>query len=172
MAKIAVVMLLIVLFTLGCGPKQGSNVPAAPAPEKKETLQEKVDRLESELIDLQVTIMRMSGDGWTEVNTANKGYDAIQTKFGTFLVSCNNITPYLDGYKVHVGIGNLTTANFNGATISFSWKKHKHQKEVSFTNVFSPGVWTTVELEMTPAQPEDIKSFFMSFKFNQIGLRK
>jgi len=157
-------------LALGCEKKSSSPSSLQPAPEKQETLEEKVKRLERELFILKMQVGNMSG-GSVEVSTEDKGYYIAQTKYGSFAVVCENVTPYLDGYKAQLSVGNLTNARFNGAKIGLHWgKDYNNSKDMSVTNSFLPGRYTTVEVILTPAKPEDIKTFSVTLEFVQVAL--
>ena len=164
------VLLLMAFLALGCEKKSSSPSSLQPAPEKQETLEEKVKRLQRELFILKMQVGNMSG-GSVEVSTEDKGNYIAQTKYGSFAVVCENVTPYLDGYKAQLSVGNLTNAGFNGAKIGLLWgKDNNNSKYMSVTNSFLPGRYTTVELILTPAKPEDIKTFSVTLEFGQLAL--
>jgi len=170
-------LLLFSFIALGC-EKKVSEVPSnKPAPDKKESLREKVDQLQEKVDQLQGDLawlnyrVRIMGGGSAEVSSEEKSYSIAQTNFGSFAILCKSVTPYLDGYKVQLGIGNLTSAQFNGAKISLRWGKLlNNSKDISVTNKFLPGRYTTIEVVMTPAKPEDIKMFSVTLNFNEIAL--
>ena len=164
------VLLLMAFLALGCEKNSSSPSSLQPAPEKQETLEEKVKRLERELFILKMQVGNMSG-GSVEVSTEDMGYYIAQTKYGSFAVVCENVTPYLDGYKTQLSVGNLTNARFNGAKIGLHWgKDYNNSKVMSVTNSFLPGRYTTVEVILTPAKPEDIKTFSVTLEFVQLAL--
>jgi hypothetical protein len=154
----------------GCEKKAHEAPAVKTAPDKEESLQEKVASLERDLLQLRMQVNAMS-EGSATVSTEEKGYSIAQTKYGSFAIVCKNATPYLDGYKVQLSIGNLTSAQFKGAKIHLIWGKSlTSSKDMSVTNSFLSGRYTTVELVMTPAKPEDIKKFIMILDFDQIAL--
>jgi len=164
------VLLLMAFLALGCEKKSSSPSSLQPAPEKQETLEEKVKRLERELFILKMQVGNISG-GSVEVSTEDMGYYIAQTKYGSFAVVCENVTPYLDGYKAQLSVGNLTNARFNEAKIGLLWgKDYNNSKVMSVTNSFLPGRYTTVEVILTPAKPEDIKTFSVTLEFVQVAL--
>jgi len=164
------ILLLSCCLVLGCGKKAAEPSAVSLAPEKKESLEEKVNRLQRDLFLLKMQVGNMSG-GSADISTEEKGYSVAQTKFGSFAVVCRNVTPYLDGYKVQLGVGNLTNAHFNGAKMSLLWgADYSKTKDMSVTNSFPPGRYTNVEVVLTPAKPEDIKTFSVTFDFDQLAL--
>lgn len=122
-----------------------------------------------------------SGDA--TVSTEEEGYDVARTKFGPFTVSTRGATPYLDGFKVKLRIGNLTNANFNGAKLKVAWgppfnaqnveewSNAQKTKEIDMTTQFRSGAFTDVEIALTPAKADEIKSFTVGIELNQLALR-
>jgi Carbohydrate esterase, sialic acid-specific acetylesterase len=164
------VLLLMAFLVLGCEKKSSSPSSLQPAYEKQETLEEKVKGLQRELSILKMQLGNMSG-GSVKVSTGDKGYYIAQTKYGSFAIVCGNVSPYLDGYKAQLSVGNLTNARFNGAKIGLLWgKDYNNSKDMSVTNSFLPGMYTTVEVILTPAKPEDIKTFAVTLEFDQLAL--
>lgn len=163
----AMCLIILSLMVFGCSP---GPPPAPETPVSKESLQQKVDRLQLELFRLRLKVNGLT-DGTAYVGTEDKGYSVAQTKYGSFAVLCRNLSPYLDGYKAQLAIGNLTSARFDGAKISLQWgEDFSKSKETSVTNNFLPGTYTNLEVVMTPAKPEDVKNFLITLEFNQIGL--
>jgi hypothetical protein len=117
-------------------------------------------------------------------------YQQIVTSSGRFLVMLTNAEPYLDGFRVTIEIGNITSATYNGFKLNASWpgpvpedpdannleawsKKSETQKrEFSFTDDLPPGAWTRVRLSLTPAIAEDVKAIEISMETHRLGLRK
>jgi hypothetical protein len=122
-----------------------------------------------------------SGDA--SISTEEHAFGVAKTEFGSFTISTRAVTPYLDGFKVKLSIGNLTSADFNGARITVTWgppfdKKNpsesfrkQQKKEFSVTNRLSSGAWTDLEVVLTPAKPEDVKTLSVGIKLNQLALR-
>jgi hypothetical protein len=135
-----------------------------------------------DLLKLQFKVDALeSGDA--SVSTEDQGYGVAKTNFGAFTVSTRSVTPYLDGFKVKLRIGNLTSANFNGAKISVSWGppfdeknpseflKNQKKKDFSLTNQFVSGAFTDVDIALTPAKPQDVKSFWVGIQLDQLSMR-
>jgi hypothetical protein len=90
-------------------------------------------------------------------------YRRIDTSAGTFLVSVENVTPYLDGFRVECRIGNPAYATFNGFTLKASWGPHfkegddfakwqasSHAKDITLLDRLLPGTWNKVTLVCSP----------------------
>lgn len=167
--NLAASLFLLSFVFLNCD-SQSSTSPTAQPTASQETLEQEVIQLRRELNRLSTRVNSITS-GSALVDTEDKGYTVAQTKYGSFTVACRNLTPYLDGYKVTVAIGNLTSAQFNGAKINLQWgSDFSKTKEMGVTSSFLPGRNTNLEFIMTPAKPEDIKIFYLTLEFNQIVL--
>jgi hypothetical protein len=170
-ACLGLVTLVIIfcLFMIGCEKKTDRTASSSA---KNKPLPERVLDLETEVLLLKKQMLQRSS-GFVTVTTEDKGYSIVQTRYGSFAVKCEDVSQYMDGYKVHLAIGNLTCVTFNGAKIAVSWGKSPVSKrEISVTNSFLPGSYTSIEFVMTPATPEDIKSFDLLFEFDEMALYK
>jgi hypothetical protein len=155
--------------------------PEAELAERLRTLETTVNQLQANFFKLSFRVYALeSGDAM--VSTEQQGYGIAKTNYGTFTVSTNGVTPYLDGFKVKLRIGNLSTANFNGAKISVSWGppydeknaeeylKNQKKKEFSVTNYFPAGSFTDVQVALTPAKPAEVKTLSVGIQFDQLSL--
>lgn len=179
--RIANLVFLGCLVLTGCNQGTQSTQPAPSAPNVSD-LSREVGRLKIDLLKLQFRVDAIeSGDA--SVSTEEQGYGVAKTNFGAFTISTRAVTPYLDGFKVKFRIGNLTSANFNGAKITVAWGppfdekspddyfKNQKKKEFSVTNQFSSGAFTDVEVALTPAKPEDVKTLLVGMLVDQLTLR-
>lgn len=169
------------LFLAACN--QGTQTSPTPAPVPNvPDLSSEVRKLQMDLLKLQFRVDALeSGDA--SVSAEEQGYGVAKTSFGAFTISTRSVTPYLDGFKIKLRIGNLTTANFNGAKLTVTWGppydekspgeffKNQKKKEFSLTNQFVSGAFTDVEVALTPAKPEDVKSLSVGIQLDQLSLR-
>ncbi len=150
-------------------------------------------KLDLSMLQFRVDALE-SGDA--DISTDGQGYGIAKTQFGPFTVSTKAVTPYLDGFKVKLDIGNLTSADFDGAKITISWglrygyeqperrparkdlveywngiDKSQKKKEFSVTNKFSSGTFTELEVALTPAIPAEVKAISVGIKLDNISLR-
>jgi hypothetical protein len=90
----------------------------------------------------------------TTVQTDDSGYGTIHVDQGIFIVRAVSATPYLDGYKVHLKIGNSTSATFRGATTNIMWgtSQDSTDKDYDVTNLFPSGAYTDVDVFFEPRQ--------------------
>ncbi|MFL6262548.1 MAG: hypothetical protein ACJ76Y_22855 [Thermoanaerobaculia bacterium] len=169
-----------------CGGANNSQAPTTPVvsvtPDEHAALKKQVQSLQWDIFFLKSRVETLES-GEATVSTEEQGYDVSRTKFGPFTVSTRGAAPYLDGYKVKLRIGNLTNANFNGAKLKLGWgppydpknpeewEKSRKKREISLTNKLPSGSFTDVEIILTPAKPEEIKSFTVGFELDQLELR-
>ena len=182
------VLLIFGILVSGCNP--GSTNTAAPSDKQPiaaptSELTEKITKLRSDFFALQYRVSALES-GVATVSTEEEGYGVAKTKFGPFTVSTRSASPYLDGFKIKLRIGNLTNANFNGAKLNVNWgpplddknlknieewSKNQRQKEIDLTKGFPSGAFTDAEIVLTPAKAEDIKNFTVGIELNQLSLR-
>jgi len=184
-----------VLLLLGC---VGQNDPRL----------KKVAELETSLAALQLQvkvaeeqIQSLQGDVWTlQVQTEPYktatfdpgklgGYGRIDTTGGPFLVSIQNVTPYVDGFRVTCNFGNPSSATFNGFKLKAKWgprmsvvteKKMTfaqwqaafHEEELSLTQSLQPASWNRVSFVLSPAKAEEFGHLELSMETDNVSLRK
>lgn len=180
--QLATALFISGVLVVGCN--QGSSTPATASPQPNSTSEigEQIKNLRSELFGLELRLSALeSGDA--SVSTEEEGYDVAKTKFGPFTVSTRGAVPYLDGFKVKLRIGNLTNANFNGAKLNVAWgpplteknaeewSMNQKRKKIDLTTRFLSGAFTDVEIVLTPAKAEEIKSITIGIELNQLSLR-
>lgn len=170
------------VLVVGCNQELGTPSPTSPQPNSTLEIGEQIKKLRSELFALELRLSALeSGDA--TVSTEEEGYDVAKTKFGPFTVSTRGAAPYLDGFKVKLRIGNLTNANFSGAKLNVAWgppfteksveewSKNQKKKQIDLTTRFLSGAFTDVEIVLTPAKAEEIKSIAIGIELNQLSLR-
>lgn len=185
-------MALLMSGALIAGCNQGATIATSPNKSQQTAatltstseLSEQIKKLRSDLFGLQFRVSALEA-GDATVSTEEEGYDVAKTKFGPFTVSTRGATPYLDGFKVKLRIGNLTNADFNGAKLNIAWgppfdeknfnfeewSKNQKKKGVDLTTRFRSGAFTDVEIVLTPAKAAEIKSFTVGIELNQLALR-
>jgi hypothetical protein len=160
-----------------------------------EDLKKKVEALETEIKKLQESsdflsssvygsnssnglIQRLSAveDRYLTVEldpASPKKFSRIDTTSGILYVVLEDTSPYLDGYKVKLKIGNPMYTTFQGITMNVTWgpkwdsskkfvlaeynkwKADQQKKEFTFTEILSSGAWSPIEIilpKTTPAQ--------------------
>lgn len=180
-SKIAILVFIGCLTLTGCNQETRSPPPSPSAPKVPDNSEE-LRKLQTDLLVLQFRVDALESKD-ASVSTEEQAYGIAKTNFGAFTISARAVTPYLDGYKIKLRIGNLTSANFNGAKITVSWGppldkgnfseyfKNQKKKEFSVTNQFSSGAFTDLEVALTPAKPEEVKTLSVGIQLDQLSLR-
>ena len=91
------------------------------------------------------------------------GYSVVQCDLGRMTVSLKNIEPYPNGSRISLQIGNLSSANINGAQARIEWgnvdekgtpkNEEAHSREVKFAKSLRAGAWTTVPVVLEGIPP-------------------
>jgi hypothetical protein len=165
-----VLTMLCVTPSFAKSEKQKAPTPA-PATEQEKQILKRVAELQQKIWRHESRLNALEGNSAT-VSTEEQQYGLAKTPFGVFPIVCRNVTPFLDGYKVKLAIGNITSANFSGAKIKVSWSlpfpkdgkpedidrfiKSMKEKEFDVTNFFPSGEYTDVELSISPSTPEEM----------------
>lgn len=143
-------------------------------------LETKVSQLEAaqKLLELRLDLTETNLAAQTRPKSAlftpsDKGYSAIYTDVGVFLVSLDNIQPYANGYKATFQFGNPSAMNFDGAEIELRWGPSRpsdgfqtvkysdwlgkfQTKKHSINRRLVPGSWNRVDVVIAPATAESI----------------
>jgi hypothetical protein len=102
--------------------------------------------------------------------TANQFYP-LRTNVGTIFVSLKNVTPYLDGYKMNLQIGNPFSITLEGLTINATWSGLSKAKTFETTKQIFPGKWNNVELILSPATANDVHYINVWMDVKRVVLR-
>ncbi|HLX84401.1 MAG TPA: DUF3251 domain-containing protein [Terriglobales bacterium] len=169
-------------------PALGRERDIADLRQQVATLKDKVTSLESTL-SLCLALLKDKQDRSDSVtlDMNDHAYGRLDMDNGFLLVSVQEVTPYLDGYKVGLSIGNPLSASFAGFTAKVKWgKKYDYtkytsesfdewqkgiqEKEVSFSNILQSGSWNKVELVLTPATAPQLGYVTLSITTNTVRL--
>lgn len=158
------------LFTISCT-------------DESKTINEKIKNLEND-VDLLKLQMSIKEEGYAYVSTEEIAYSTAKNNFGSFPIVAKKVEPYLDGYKIHLEVGNMTTASFNGAKVTVKWgppydsnkpneyERNQKKKDLDLTTTFLPGSYGGFDVVLSPAKPEEIKTIYVTINFNQLALRR
>jgi hypothetical protein len=107
-----------------------------------------------------------------ELDATEKAFTRVDSAFGPLFVVCEGAEPYLDGYKVHLKIGNPSSATYKGVSMFISWATAKpevnkpefvnwsksiHKKLFEFPDPIQPGDWNKIDVILSPAKPEELR---------------
>lgn len=112
----------------------------------------------------------------------DKKYQPVRGPAGPILVILEKVEPYLDGFTVHLRLGNPTAAGYSGFTADIKWGRKfvldkdadyykLTEKKIEAKDYLAPGSWTTVKFNVGPATPEQIRRIGFAPVFNSLNLR-
>lgn len=132
-------------------------------------------KLTSELVKLQGDVVGLQLESAITGDTAQtailsvteKGYSIAEMPVGSLLISVKDVTPYANGVKVKLNIGNPTSATFPGLKLQVAWANAApsaksydastyQKKEISIPSDIKPGMWNTEEIVLAPAKPDQV----------------
>lgn len=175
--------------------------PVAKPPEfatrgEVDELKRQLENLTKQISDLQAE--KKSSDEfmyqvWFDVSKLKKDsaeldpaspntYIRVESDVGPLLVSLENAEPYLDGYKVHLTIGNPLSLTFKGFQIAATWAprlsgndyagwlKKQKKKTFSLTQDLLSGRWNAVTLILPETKAEEVGYLEVSITINTISL--
>ncbi len=165
----------------GCGGANGA--PSAATTQQLNALGGRITALSNQIAQLQnqtttlrtlvvdLELMKEDRQYGAAVDTTQLAYGTGKGAFGTYLVVPKKVEPYLDGYKVHLMAANLTSANFNGATMTVRWGVAPNEQTRTFdlTTRFPPGYFVPVDAVLSPATAAQVKALTVTLVFNRIG---
>jgi hypothetical protein len=192
---------LVVAFTLlGVGCSQDSGKPLEQ-PAGNAVLTADVDALKKEVQELKVRVgaiqelqtkvfqLELARDEFRTTwfdPTGAKGYQRVDANIGYFLVTLENVEPYLDGQRVTLLIGNPNSATFSGFEVKASWRiraptegskntwaewvNSQQEKVIKLTDTLRAGTWNKVTFIIAPAKAEQFGSLGIAITTNQIVL--
>jgi hypothetical protein len=143
---------------------------------ENQILEHKIEAIElsNEISDLknipQYKFARLTSD--------TKDYGVLNTESGKFVVCIDNITPYLDGYRLNLLLGNLNATAFSNVTLKINYFVKENDMpilksvETTTTRNILPGMWNKVELIVPNVKAEDIRMFDVSLETPQLLLRR
>jgi ABC-type transporter Mla subunit MlaD len=104
------------------------------------------------------------------LSTENEGYTIASTKFGPFIILKRGVSPYQEGFKVKLGVGNLTGATFKGARLHVTLG-NQQTKIYNLSDEISPQAYTNVEIAVSPAKTDEIKTLQVGLELSQMYLK-
>jgi hypothetical protein len=119
------------------------------------------------------------------IDATSKGFQRLDTDLGSFLVAIDGLTPYLNGHKLNLDIGNPSLSEFNGFILKVQWgkafnpngkvtyadwKESLKSKEVRFTEHLKPGHWNKIDLALAPAKLDQLEYIEIEMEVNHVLL--
>jgi hypothetical protein len=146
-------------------PKTASTA-AAPAPTLA-SLNERLAQLEKEVATVHLDAsMRKIGF----VSCKGEGFATVETNNGWLLVSCEEASPYLDGFELKMRIGNPSSLTYIGFTLTILHGGTTTKAELS--QDLTPGSWTSASVVLAPAKASDLSAVGVEIETNKVSLRR
>jgi hypothetical protein len=123
--KSSLVFITVLIFSLITGCNDNNSKRLVKIENELNTVKNMVDKqaltilgLNGKLLYQEFRIKNLSESVFGEksiiLDPSEKGFSVLETNTGFFLVSFGNATPYLDGHKIQLNIGNPFQMDFNG----------------------------------------------------------
>ena len=166
---------IMLALSAGCFTQRSPESRYAAA---LDSLKQRTDSLEAKVQLLQASVSPYSE---ALLDCGTSGYARMDATGGFFLVSCDDATPYLDGYKVTLDIGNPSLMTYKAATLTVRWASSPfwlvdsagiHTLSTELLQDLRPGAWTTVSLTLAPAKADQLKNLGVSIGTNRVSLSK
>ena len=194
-------VLCLLLMSFASVDAQTTKPSPGPSPaqtsEQLKELRAEISRLQDSIIKLerrlqfQELLMKSKQETHDLIylNTSEHSYQKLDTATGVLLVSLDDVVPYLNGYKIHISIGNPSSASYAGYKIKIrwakaydynkyteasynEWDKSAQEREISFTDKLESGVWNPAELILTPATADQLEYLILSISTSVVSLRR
>lgn len=185
-------LLLVAIAIAACEVKEQSSVgnDIRELKEANESLEMRVADLEVRLTETTIRLDFMKNQGRTVAfDPANsKGYSRLDTDTGTFLVSVEKVTPYLDGVRVTCNFGNPSAVSYQGFKLKakwgprlengvkgskyFDWQESLQEKDIEVTDRLRPGAWNPVSFVVSPAKADQFGYLELSMETSTISLSR
>jgi hypothetical protein len=132
----------------------------------------RISKLETKVLSLWVDANYAQS---TQLSVTERDYSVVKTNLGNLLFIVQDVSPYANGVKLKLRIGNLNSATFHGIKMDFSWGKNvgdsfNHHKTVDLTTDLLPGYWTEQDVILAPAKTDEMSYISVIATLNQVGL--
>lgn len=116
------------------------------------------------------------------LSVTEKGYSVAEMPVGSLLIAVRDVTPYANGVKIKLDIGNPTSATFPGLKLQVAWANAApgsktydintyQKKEISTVGDIKPGLWNTEEIVLAPAKPDQLDYLSITPSASTVVLR-
>jgi hypothetical protein len=185
-------------FLSGCNQSSAGDGGAqkiASLEERTTALNTQLNAANNNILTLQGQVMVLNAevqmllapDASVVLDPTTRAYSIVKTNLGQLLVSVVDFSPYLNGYKLKLAVGNPSFVTYNGAKLAVrwgtapswgkkdfdgaTWNQSLQTKELSITNSILPGAWNNVEVVVAPATAEQTAYLALSINLDQVALR-
>ena len=167
----------MMLLLNGCNQfKDESKIANKQNAEDITALEDRISKLEGELFWTKLKLEKFTKGVFDPLE--GKGFQRVESSSGIFLISLQDVTPYLSGVKVKLEIGNILNASYTGFKLKVKYgKKYPvyvpnenievrktkieayessiKEKEESFTQILKPATWNSVFIVLPNINPVD-----------------
>lgn len=167
------------ILVSGCNEQAKPVAVDTQFAEKLAALETRVQKLQSE--QFMASLQGPHEIAWFDPQD-DKKYQPVRGPAGPILVILEKVEPYLDGFTVHMRLGNPTSAGYTGFTADVKWGREfllnkdadynkLADKKIEAKEYLAPGSWTTVKFNVAPATAEQMRRIGFAPVFNSISLR-
>lgn len=185
--------LLVCPLVVACG----GQIAIAQEKPTTATIEKRIKELEDKVTELTYRSFRQGislnamenryASGWFDpTNDAFQRIDA-PSGFGSFAVSVTDVRPFSDGVKVTLALGNMSTATYQGVTVTLKygsrlpgdgakaedlerWQASLRTKTQTLNTDVRPGSWNRTEIALPGISPSDLGHLEVSLTTNTISL--
>ena len=151
-------------------------------------LRQEIETLKSKLsLDEYFLKSKQDRSDAVTLDLTQKAYQRLDTDNGFFLISVEEAVPYLNGYKIHITIGNPSYATYTDYKLkvryskSFDWGKYTdasydewnkaiQEKEISYPQSLLPGTWNGVDVVLAPVTADQLGYLTLSMTTSTVSL--
>jgi hypothetical protein len=159
----------VILLTLtACNQQSSANLDAQSA---------KIAELEKKVVGLQENIFFLltNRPKFASVNTTDSNFGVSYSQIGPFTVAVEHAEKYLDGYRIRLRVGNLTSATATSPKLVVGWgstPENWKKKEFDLPDKFFAGAFNRATVTISPASSEDIKQISVAVEIGGVEMRK
>lgn len=113
-------------------------------------------------------------------------YSRVDSDQASFLISLDNVVPYLEGFRLTVNVGNLSAADFPGFTLRAEWGPKfdrtretaalwlakKRKDTFTFTSTLRSGAWNRVEVILPNTDSAHFDYLTLGISTNTVALNR
>ena len=179
--KIILIVTCVFLISNGCSKKSEKEDNSQI---QNQELSEQLKAIRREIMELRSACNEYQQ---AEFNpTEAEGFSRLDSSVGTFLVSLGQIDPYLDGVKVSLRIGNLSSAVYKGFRLKIKWGMSREKyvgnvfdwlwslnsRELRFTETLHAGRWNLIDFVLPNTNSKELGHISISIETDSVSLVK
>jgi len=187
--------LTLVTFTL---PAQ-TPAHKTSAPPQSKASQSQIDQLSQKVAELEKRVNTLEGSvalnkallsekqdkaDSVVLDPSSREFLRLDSETSTFMIALTDASPYLNGYRIKMNVGNPSDAKFSDAKLKVTWGRaikasdsysvwlaSLHEKEVTLTEDLLPGAWNPVSVDLIPCAPNELGYLVVSLETPSVLLR-